>query len=212
MIGLFQEPSDWRTPVSDATKMNGEGKVKSGSWKRKSAQRISPSASTLKAKESEQATSSSSKFRPGILYSDVLFSGENPNTMVKIRGLTPRQVGSHAQISKSQSRSRKRTTHRDRVSDVSKERKTNDGTEVISLENKEATPIPNESPPKNSMECTKHLMKRLNIDIPAWNFTDFGTFNDIPKFVCQFDDYNYLACEKVAFVGLRLASDGKFKS
>ena len=43
-------------------------------------------------------------------------------------------------------------------------------------------------------------------DIPKWNFIDADIGSDaFPKFLCQFDDENYLKAEKMAWLGLKLA-------
>ncbi|XP_073811186.1 uncharacterized protein [Musca autumnalis] len=59
--------------------------------------------------------------------------------------------------------------------------------------------------------------QKLMLNIPYWNFTepDFSPLG-YPKFVCQFEDENYLKAEKLAMLSLNLAMGnraeaGKFK-
>ncbi|XP_055840115.1 uncharacterized protein LOC129907770 [Episyrphus balteatus] len=196
--------------VRDNEMDNTNRKIKSGSWKRTTCHWDLPSNSKFKPINNinEQAYPSLpvKSHQPRILYSNVLFSGEKLKTPVKIKNLTPRHS-----VKINSSRSRKRLISVERVPPNNSKDKC---TSRINCFKSAEKPI-NNNIPKSSGDlekCINNLFKSLSISIPSWNFEDYGQFNDNSEYVCRFDDYNYLVCENVALVGLRLASDGKFKS
>lgn len=58
----------------------------------------------------------------------------------------------------------------------------------------------------NIVDGNKYLYNSIN-KIPKWNFmsVETGTSDGFPKFLCQFEDENYLKAEKMALLGLKLA-------
>lgn len=58
---------------------------------------------------------------------------------------------------------------------------------------------------KTATESKQFLMSAIS-NIPKWNFTETENGPEtFPKFLCQFDDENYLKAEKIAMLSLKLA-------